>query len=88
MKVECECSRDEKPEQKQKQALVEEAETGPTGSKRTRKTSEEESNGMTELVEMLQAGLRGITDALSKHGRLLQELVELEADKVKLMQYD
>ena len=27
-------------------------------------------------------------DALSKQGRLLQELVELEADKVILMQYD
>ena len=42
---------------------------------------------MAELVEVLQAGLRGITDALSKQGRLLQELVELEADKVELMQY-
>ena len=27
-------------------------------------------------------------DALSKQGRLLQELVELEADKVELMQLD
>ena len=43
---------------------------------------------MVELVEVLQAGLRGIMDALSKQGRLLQELAELEADKVKLMQYN
>ena len=42
---------------------------------------------MAELVEVLRAGLRGIMDALSKQGRLLQELVELEVDKVELMQY-
>ena len=41
-----------------------------------------------ELVEVLEAGLKAITDALSKQGRLLQELVELEADKVELMQLD
>ena len=64
---------------------MEEVEAEPSGSKRT---SEEGSDGMAELAEVLWAGLRGITDALSKQGRLLQELVELEADKVELMQYD
>ena len=64
---------------------MEEAEAGPSGSKRMKKTSEEESNGMAELAEVLQAGLRGITDALSKQERLLQKLVELEADKIELM---
>ena len=43
---------------------------------------------MTELVEVLGVGLKAITDALSKQGRLLQELVELEVDKVELMQLD
>ena len=43
---------------------------------------------MTELAEVLGAGLKAITEALSKQGRLLQELVELEADKVELMQLD
>ena len=41
-----------------------------------------------ELAEVLEAGLKAITDALSKQGRLLQELVELEGDKVELMQLD
>ena len=49
---------------------------------------EERSDGFAELVEVLRAGLKAITDALSKQGRLLQELVELEADKVELMQLD
>ena len=40
------------------------------------------------MVEVLWVGLKAITDALSKQGRLLQKLVELEADKVELMQYD
>ena len=87
-KVKCKCPGDEKPERKQKWARVEEVEAGPSSSKRTKRTSEEESDGMAELVEVLQVGLRGITDALSKQGRLLQELVELESDKVELMQYD
>ena len=43
---------------------------------------------MTELAEVLGVGLKAIMDALSKQGRLLQELVELEADKVELMQLD
>ena len=41
-------------------------EAGPSSSKRTKKMSEEESNRMAELAEVLQAGLRGIMDALSK----------------------
>ena len=56
--------------------------------KRPKKTSEERSDGFVELTEVLGVGLKAITDALSKQGRLLQELVELEADKVKLMQYN
>ena len=38
------------------------------------------------MVEVLRVGLKAIMDALSKQGRLLQELVELEADKIELMQ--
>ena len=64
---------------------MEEAELEPSGSKRMKRTSKEGSNGMAEVVEVLQAGLKGITDALNKQERLLQELVELEADKVELM---
>ena len=67
---------------------MEEAEAGSSSSKRMKRTFKERSNGMTELAEVLWTGLRGITDALSKQGRLLQELVELEVDKVKLMQYN
>ena len=40
------------------------------------------------MVEMLGVGLKAIMDTLSKQERLLQELVELEADKVELMQLD
>ena len=43
---------------------------------------------MVELAEVLRMGLRAITDALSKQERLLQELVQLEADKIELMQLD
>ena len=67
---------------------MEELEVGPSSSKRPKKTSEERSDGFAELVEVLGAGLKAITDTLSKQGRLLQELVELEGDKVELMQLD
>ena len=87
-KAKCEWPGKEKPERKCKWAQVEESEVGPSGSKRPKKTSEERSDGMTELAEVLGAGLKAIMDALSKQERLLQELVELEADKVKLMQLD
>ena len=86
VKAKYKCSRDEKLEWKWKQTRVEEVETGPSSLKK--KMSEEKSNGMVELAEVLQAGLRGITDALSKQRRLLQELMELETDKIELMQYD
>ena len=56
--------------------------------KRLKKSSEERSDRFAELVEVLGVGLKAITDTLSKQGRLLQELVELEADKVELMQLD
>ena len=46
------------------------------------------SDGFAELAEVLGAGLKAITDALSKQERLLQELMELEGDKVELMQLD
>ena len=87
-KVKCEHPGDEKLEQKRKRARVEEVEAGPSGSKRPKKTLEERSNGFAELAEVLGAGLKAISDALSKQGRLLQELVELEAEKVELMQLD
>ena len=87
-KAKCEWPSKEKPERKRKQAQAEEPEAGPSGSKRPKKTSEERSDGMTELAEVLGAGLKAITEALSKQGRLLQELVKLEADKVEVMQLD
>ena len=68
--------------------LAEEPETGPSGLKRPKKLSEERSNRITELVEVLGAGLKAIMEALSKQRRLLQELVELEIDKVELIQLD
>ena len=43
---------------------------------------------MAELAEVLGAGLKAITEALSKQGRLFQKLVVLEVDKVELMQLD
>ena len=64
---------------------VEESEAGPSGSKRPKKTSEERSDRFVELAEVLGVGLKAISDTLSKQGRLLQELVELEAEKVELM---
>ena len=88
VKAKCERPGEEKPERKHKWALAEELEAGPSSSKRPKKTLEERSDGFAELVEVLRAGLKAITDALSKQGRLLQELVELEGDKVELMQLD
>ena len=88
MKAKCEQPSEEKPERKRKRALAEEPEAGPSGTKRPKKTSEERSNGMMEMAEVLGAGLKAIMDALSKQGRLLQELVELEAEKIELMQLD
>ena len=88
VKAKCERPGEEKSERKHKQALAEEPEAGPSGSKRPKKSSEERSDGMAELAEVLGAGLKTITEALSKQGRLLQELVELETDKVELMQLD
>ena len=87
-KVKCERPGKEKLERKCKQAQAEELEAGPSSLKRPKKTSEERSNGFTELAEVLEAGLKAIMDILSKQGRLLQELVELEADKVEVMQLD
>ena len=88
VKAKCKWPGKEKLERKHKQAQAEESEVGPSSSKRPKKMSVERSNRMTELVGVLWVGLRGITDTLSKQGRLLQELVELEADKVELMQLD
>ena len=88
VKAKCKQPGKEKPERKCKRAQAEEPEAGPSNSKRLKKTLEERSDGMAELAEVLGAGLKAITDALSKQGRLLQELVELEADKVELMQLD
>ena len=48
----------------------------------------EESEMMVELAKVLRGGLRTIMDALNKQEKLLQELVELEVDKVELMQLD
>ena len=61
---------------------MKEPEVGLSGLKRLKKTSEEWSDG---VMEVLGAGLKAIMDTLSKQGRLLQELVELEVDKVELM---
>ena len=83
MKVKCKQSSNEKPERKCKQVQA-----GPSSLKRPKKTLKERSNGMAELAEVLGAGLKAIMDILSKQGRLLQELVELEVDKVELIQLD
>ena len=87
-KAKCERPGKEKPERKRKRALVEEPEAGPSSLNRLKKLSEERSNRMAELVEVLGAGLKAITEALSKQGRLLQELMELEVDKMELMELD
>ena len=73
-KAKCKRPGEEKPERKRKRGQAEESEVGPSGSKRPKKTSEERSDGMTELAEVLGVGLKAIMDALSKQGRLLQEL--------------
>ena len=44
---------------------------GPSSSKRLKKMLEERSDRIAELVEMLEAGLKAIMDALSKQWRLL-----------------
>ena len=88
VKAKCKRPSEEKPERKHKRVLVEEPKVGPSNSKRPKKSSEERSNRMVELAEVLGVGLKAITEALSKQGRLLQELVELEADKMELMQLD
>ena len=64
---------------------AEELEAGPSGLKRLKKTLEERSDG---VVLVLWVGLKAIMDTLSRQGRLLQELVELEMDNVELMQCD
>ena len=87
-KAKCKQPGKEKPERKYKRVLAEEPEAGPSGLKRPKKSLEERSDGMVELAEVLGAGLKAITEALSKQGKLLQELVELEVDKVELMQLD
>ena len=57
---------------------------GPSSLKKPKKMSEESNM----IVEALRESLRAITDVLNKQGKLLQELVELEVDKVELMQLD
>ena len=84
VKAKCEQPGEEKPERKHKQAQTEEPEVGPSSLKRL-KMSEERSDGMAELAEVLGAGLKAIMDLFSKQGRLLQELMELEVNKVELM---
>ena len=88
VKAKCEWPSEEKPERKHKQVQTEELEVGQSSSKRPKKMSEERSDRVAELAEVLQACLKAITDTLSKQERLLQELVELEVDKVELMQCD
>ena len=88
VKAKCKQPGEEEPERKHKQAQVEELEAGPSSSKKLKKTSEKRGNRIVELAEVLEVGLKAITDALSKQERLLQELVELEVDKVELMQLD
>ena len=56
--------------------------------KKNEEDIQEGGNKMAELAEVLQLGLKSIIDTLSKQRRLLQELVELETDKMDLMQYN
>ena len=66
---------------------MEELEAGPSGLKKLKKMLEK-SDIMAELVEVLRGGRRAIMDTLNKQEKLLQELVELEVDKIELMQLD
>ena len=68
VKAKCERPSEEKPERKHKRVLVEEPEVAPSSLKRLKKSSEERSDGM---MEVLGADLKAIMDALSKQGRLL-----------------
>ena len=86
-KTKCKWPSEEMLERKCKWMQAEELEAGLSSSKRLKKMLEERSDRFAELAEVLEAGLKAITDALGKQERLLQELVELEADKVELMQY-
>ena len=53
-KAKCEWLSEEKPERKHKRVLAEESEVGPSGSKRLKKSSEERSDRMAELAEVLR----------------------------------
>ena len=61
---------------------MKEPEAGPSSLKELKKAFKEESD---RVAEVLRIGLKAIMDALSKQGRLFQELVELGVDKVELM---
>ena len=87
-KTKCKWPSEEMLERKCKWMQAEELEAGPSSSKRLKKMLEERSDRFAELVEVLEVGLKAITDALSKQERLLQELVDLEEDKVELIQLD
>ena len=58
----------------------------PSSLKKIQKMLEEGRNRMAELTEVLRVGLKAIMDTLNKQGKLLQVLVELETDKVELLQ--
>ena len=83
VKAKCEQPGKEKLERKCKQVQAEEPEAEPSSSKKPKKMLEE-SNMM---VEVLREGLRAITDTLNKQGKFLQELMELEVDKIELILY-
>ena len=59
-KAKCEWPGEEKPERKRKRVQVEESEAGPSGSKRPKKSSEERSDGMAELAEVLRSEERRV----------------------------
>ena len=65
-KAKCKQPGEEKLERKHKQAQAEELEAVSSGLKRPKKTSEEKSDGMVELVEVLGVGLKAIMKTLSK----------------------
>ena len=66
VKVKCKQPDEEKPERMHKWTQAEKPEAGPSGSKRLGKTSEKRSDRVTELVEVLGAGLKAIIDAFNK----------------------